>query len=148
MHDWLEKISGVKSADLMDELSRIASPLSAGKPETVIESDRKSYADGRFRFSLSQVEETKLELLRRRKDELSTTMREIMKREDLQFIALLVTDAVRENSELLILGDPDVIRGLPYHADPDGIFLLPGIMSRKKQLLPQILAITADLNRR
>ena len=148
MHEWLEKISGIKSADLMDELSRIASPLSAGKPETVIESDRKSYSDGKFHFSLSQVEETKLELLRRRKDELSRTMREIMERENLHFIALLVTDAVRENSELLILGDPDVIRSLPYHADPDGIFLLPGILSRKKQLLPQILAITADLSRR
>ena len=148
MHEWLEKISGIKSAELMDELSRIASPLSAGKPETVIESDRKSYSDGKFHFSLSQVEETKLELLRRRKDELSRTMREIMERENLHFIALLVTDAVRENSELLILGDPDVIRSLPYHADPDGIFLLPGILSRKKQLLPQILAITADLSRR
>ena len=94
------------------------------------------------------MEETKLELLRRRKDELSRTMSEIMKKENLDFIALLVTDAVRENSELLILGDPDVIRRLPYHADADGIFLLPGILSRKKQLLPQILAITAELNRR
>ena len=148
MHEWLEKISGVKATDLMEELSRIASPLSSGKPEDVIESDRKSYSDGKFRFSLSQVEETKLELLRRRRDELSRTMGEIMKRESLDFIALLVTDAVRENSELLILGDPDVIRRLPYHADADGIFLLPGILSRKKQLLPQILAITADLTRR
>jgi len=148
MHEWLEKISGVKSEALMDELSRIASPLSSGKPEDVIESDRKSYSDGKFHFSLSQVEETKLELLRRRKDELSRTMGAIMKRESLHFIALLVTDAVRENSELLILGDPAVIRSLPYHADSDGLFFLPGILSRKKQLLPQILAITADLSRR
>ena len=147
MHEWLEKISGVKSESLMEELSRIASPLSSGKPEDVIESDRKSYSDGKFHFSLSQVEETKLELLRRRKDELSRTMGEIMKRESLHFIALLVTDAVRETSDLLILGDPDVIRRLPYHADPNGIFQLPGILSRKKQLLPQILAITAELNR-
>ena len=147
MHDWLEKISGVKAETLVEELSSIASPLSSGKVEDVIESDRKSYSDGKFRFSLSQVEETKLELLRRRKEELERTMREIMKRENLRFIGLLVTDAVRENSELLILGDPDVIRRLPYHADPDGIFLLPGILSRKKQLLPQILAITAELNR-
>ena len=147
MHEWLQKISGVKAADLMEELSRIASPLSSGKPEDVIESDRKSYSDGKFRFSLSQVEETKLELLRRRKDELSRTMGAIMKKEKLQFIALLVTDAVRETSDLLILGDPDVIRRLPYHADGDGIFQLPGILSRKKQLLPQILAITAELNR-
>ena len=148
MHEWLEKISGVKAAELMDELSSIASPLSASKPEDVIESDRKSYSDGRFRFSISQVEETKLELLRRRKDELAATMRDIMRKEKLDFIALLVTDAVRENSELLILGDPAVIRSLPYHADPDGLFLLPGILSRKKQLLPQVLAITADLDRR
>ena len=148
MHEWLQKISGVKAADLMEELSRIASPLSAGKPRDVIESDRKSYSDGRFRFSLSQVEETKLELLRRRKDELAAAMREIMQQENLQFIALLVTDAVRENSELLILGDPAVIRSLPYRTASDGLFLLPGILSRKKQLLPQILAITADLNRR
>ena len=55
---------------------------------------------------------------------------------------------MRENSELLILGDQDVIRRLPYHADADGILLLPGILSRKKQLLPQILAITSELNRR
>jgi manganese-dependent inorganic pyrophosphatase len=41
-----------------------------------------------------------------------------------------------------------VIRSLPYRAASDGLFLLPGILSRKKQLLPQILAITADLNRR
>ena len=147
MHEWLEKISGVKAETLVEELSRIASPLSSGKVEDVIESDRKSYSDGKFHFSLSQVEETKLELLRRRKDELLRTMSGIMKKENLHFIGLLVTDAVRENSELLILGDPDVIRRLPYHADPDGIFLLPGILSRKKQLLPQILAITAELNR-
>ena len=60
----------------------------------------------------------------------------------------IYTDAVRETSELLILGDPAVIQSLPYHADADGIFLLPGILSRKKQLLPQVLAITADLSRR
>ena len=148
MHEWLEKLSGVKAETLVEELSRIASPLASGKPEDVIESDRKSYSDGRFHFSLSQVEETKLELLRRRKDELARTMSEMMRKENLNFIGLLATDAVRENSELLILGDPDVIRRLPYHADADGILLLPGILSRKKQLLPQILAITAELNRR
>jgi manganese-dependent inorganic pyrophosphatase len=148
MHEWLEKLSGVKAAELMEELSSIASPLASGKTQDVIESDRKSYSDGNFRFSISQVEETKLELLRRRKDELADTMRGIMRREELDFIALLVTDAVRETSELLILGDPAVVRSLPYHADADGIFLLPGILSRKKQLLPQVLAITADLSRR
>ena len=145
MLEWLEKISGVKADTLMEELSRIASPLAASEPNDVIESDRKSYLESSFRFSLSQVEETKFELLHSRKDELASAMREIMEKEQLHFIALLVTDAVRENSELLILGNEAVIHSLPWHALADGIFALPGILSRKKQLLPQILTILADL---
>lgn len=145
MLEWLEKISGVKADTLMEELSRIASPLAASEPNDVIESDRKSYLESSFRFSLSQVEETKFELLHSRKEELASAMREIMEKEQLHFIALLVTDAVRENSELLILGNEAVIHSLPWHALADGIFALPGILSRKKQLLPQILTILADL---
>lgn len=145
MLEWLEKISGVKADALMEELSHIASPLAASEPNDVIESDRKSYVESSFRFSLSQVEETKFELLHSRKEELANAMREIMEKEQLHFIALLVTDAVRENSELLILGNEAVIHSLPWHALADGIFALPGILSRKKQLLPQILAILADL---
>lgn len=145
MLEWLEKISGVKADTLMEELARIASPLAASEPNDVIESDRKSYLESSFRFSLSQVEETKFELLHSRKEELASAMREIMEKEQLHFIALLVTDAVRENSELLILGNEAVIHSLPWHALADGIFALPGILSRKKQLLPQILTILADL---
>ncbi len=147
MAEWLEKLSGVKAADLMAELSQIDSPLASLAPREVIESDRKDYTDGRFRFSLSQVEETNLELLHSRKEELTAAMEEIMKEAGLHFIALLVTDAVRENSELLILGDPSVIRDLPYRKKEPGVFFLPGVLSRKKQLLPQILAITTDLSR-
>ena len=131
----------------MEELSHISSPLAASDVSDVINSDRKSYAEGQYRFSLSQVEETKFELLHARKDELSAAMEDILKKENLHFIGLLVTDAVRENSELLILGDSAVTRNLPYQILADGIYSLPGILSRKKQLLPQMLLILSELNR-
>jgi len=59
-----------------------------------------------------------------------------------------VTDAVRGNSELLALGDRALIRNLPYQSGDGELFLLPGILSRKKQLLPQMLSITATLQER
>lgn len=65
-----------------------------------------------------------------------------MGEESLDFIGLLVTDPVRGNSEFLIAGAPAIIRNLPYRKRPDGLFMLPGVLSRKKQLLPQILAVT------
>ncbi|MCQ2378469.1 MAG: DHH family phosphoesterase [Victivallaceae bacterium] len=147
MVEWLEKLSPVKGAELMKELSRIASPLAASPAREVIDADRKSYEDGRFRFALSQVEESNLSHLLRRREELCAEMRDAMRRESLHFIALMVTDTVRANSKLMILGDESVIEALPYNAGADGIFDLPGIVSRKKQLLPQILALTNALNR-
>lgn len=147
MLEWLEKISNVKAADLMEELSHIDSPLACKAPHDVIESDRKSYSSGKYKFALSQVEETNLELLHQRKEELKAAMNEIKNTENLQFIGLLVTDAVRENSELLMIGASEILQALPYTELEDGLYALPGVLSRKKQLLPPLLSITAEYSR-
>lgn len=144
---WLEKICSVNGAELMDDLMRIDSPLAVKTSREVIDADRKNYKEDGYTFALSQVEENKLELLHRRRDELLHDMEEIIKSENLDFAALLVTDPVRGNSELLITGSRTVIRNLPYRKRQDGIYLLPGVLSRKKQLLPQILSITASLRK-
>ena len=145
MCEWLEKVSGVTSADLMSELLMIESALVSKSADDVISGDRKDYVDGRFRFALAQVEETNLELLQRRHDELIAAMDKQVKIDQLNMFALLVTDAVRGNSELLVYGDSELISNLPYDRIGDGLYALPGVLSRKKQLLPQILAITATL---
>ena len=144
---WLEKIAGCTGESLMHELMRIDSPLAVKSSLDVINADRKNYDENSYRFALSQVEENNLELLHRRRDELLRDMNAILAREGLDFIALLVTDPVRGNSELLITGSSPVIRALPFSKRKDGIFLLPGVLSRKKQLLPQILSITAAIPR-
>lgn len=143
MATWLEKISGVTCDDLMAGMSQIDSPLASQSPEDVINSDRKSYVSSGRRFALSQVEETNFALLHQRKAELEQALRAIAATEQLDFIALMVTDAVRENSELLVFGKSEILRNLPYRKIDDGLYALPGILSRKKQLLPQMLATVA-----
>ena len=147
MLEWLEKISGVSATSLMAELSQIDSPLASSTPEVVINSDRKTYTNGKYKFSLSQVEETNLELLHQRQDELIKAMAEVQNAEGLNFIGLLVTDAVRETSEMLIIGANEIIRDLPYKAIGPNLFDLPDVLSRKKQLLPQVLFITSEHSR-
>lgn len=143
MCEWLEKISGVKGADLMADLMKLDSPLISKSAEEVINGDRKNYEDNHFRFAVAQVEENNLELLHQRLPELERAVSEAVRQDSLDFFALLVTDPVRGNSELLMEGLPAVLKRMPYSRTPDGIFLLPGVLSRKKQLLPQILAVTA-----
>ena len=148
MCEWLEKLSGVGREDLMSELMRIDSPLAVKPAAEVIAADRKDYTDRAIRFALSQVEESNLELLHQRRKELAAEMRRIVENEKLDFFGLLVTDAVRGNSELLAQGDRAFIRNLPYRSGDGELFLLPGVLSRKKQLLPQMLSITSTLQER
>ena len=124
---------------------RIDSPLASKPAAEVIGQDRKDYTEGRFHFALAQVEESNLELLHQRKAELAGEMCRAMERDKLDFFGLLVTDAVRECSELLMTGSPEVLRNLPYVRLDDGLWSLPGVLSRKKQLLPQVIAIIAAL---
>ncbi len=142
----LETLCGVSARELMNDLMRIDSPLSAKSARDVIDGDRKDYTAGRFRFALAQVEESNLQLLRLRLRELEKEMRNACSAGTLNFFGLLVTDAVRETSDLFAVGDEAILRCLHYDRDENGIFSLPGVLSRKKQLLPQMLAVLSELD--
>ena len=137
---WLEKISGTTAQELMDGMMSVASALTTLSSAQAIDSDRKSYAEGGWKFALAQLEESNLTLFHRRLDALGTELSNVVGRDGLDFAALLVTDPVRGNSELLFRGAEQVRRALPWRTHPRGTFLLPGVLSRKKQLLPAILS--------
>ncbi|MCP3968067.1 MAG: putative manganese-dependent inorganic diphosphatase [Lentisphaerae bacterium] len=142
---WLEKIAGMKGEDLMHEMMSIGSLLVNSTPSEIVNADRKDYSEGGMQFALAQVEETNFEQLHTRMDELLEEISTTVKSEKLAFFGLLVTDVVRENSELLAWGNSEVMGSLPYKPAGKNLFSLPGVLSRKKQLLPQMLGVFSDL---
>lgn len=137
---WLEKICGETAASIFDGLSSVASPLASMSIEAALASDAKTYSEGGMKFVLAQIEETNLAVFHRHIKELSDAMAVRVKSEGLDFMALMVTDPVCGNSELLFSGADSVRRALPYRLGEEGTWLMPGVLSRKKQLLPEILA--------
>lgn len=137
---WLQQLSGTTGEQLMQELSDIASPLASEECSDALNADRKNYHEGSIHFALAQIEETNLELLDQKQEQLRLAMEKIRSDEMLAFIGLLVTDPVRANSRLLLCGKSKFAAALPYRQLADGIYDLPGVLSRKKQLLPQILS--------
>ena len=111
----------------------------------MLNGDRKAYTEGKWTFALAQVEESNLLLLDQRQAELERAMEEVMRQEKLDFLGLLVTDPVRENSRMLLLGLEGLGQALPYANLSPHLFDLPGVLSRKKQLLPQVLAALRSL---
>ena len=140
---WLEKLCGESAEAIMAGLMSVASPLASMTADQAIASDAKSYSEGGRKFVLAQIEEAHLPLFRRHAKELAAAMDRAVKAQGLDFMALMVTDPVRGNSELLFRGAEAVRQALPYRRGEDGILLMPGVLSRKKQLLPEILAALA-----
>ena len=140
---WLEKLCGETAAAIFERLMSVASPLATMSAEKALSSDAKTYTEGGRRFVLAQIEESQLALFHQRQAEFAAAMEAAVKESALDFMALMVTDPVRGNSELLFAGEKSVLRSLPYRRGKDGILWMPGVLSRKKQLLPEILAALA-----
>ena len=73
-------------------------------------------------------------------------MWELRATEKLAFACWLVTDINGHHSPLLVKGDPTVVSCNRYpHVEQDEIFDLPGVVSRKKQLIPFLATLIKEL---
>jgi len=114
-------------------------------PLEVVLGDFKTYETDGIRFGIGQVEVQTFAGLESVTPPLNKAL--ITTREDkvLDGIMLLITNITSEDSLLMLRGLNSIVESLPYEKTPIGVFNLPGILSRKKQLLPEILrAIVAS----
>ncbi|MDA3797961.1 MAG: putative manganese-dependent inorganic diphosphatase [Kiritimatiellae bacterium] len=136
----LSKITGCDPKELYSELLQAGSIIATQPPETILNTDRKNYHEHGVSFSVCQVEEGSFVSFLNRKDDIQAEINNIVDRDKLNFFGLLVTNVVSGNSLLLVGGDEKLIEELPYMVKGEKtLFDLPGILSRKKQLLPELL---------
>ena len=116
--------------------------LSNRKPEEVVSTDIKSYDAGGFKFAIAQAEVTDLMQLSEHLAPLTQALVELKDRQGLDFAMLLITDVVGGSSRLIISSNATpMLDDLPYPPLPDGTRDAPGVVSRKKQLLPVVLGL-------
>jgi manganese-dependent inorganic pyrophosphatase len=143
---WLASIAGVDSRSLADEIFSSGSVILANPPEKVIRSDFKIYEEESARFAVSQVEELGFGNFWQHAKAIATALQELRDEEKLLFACLLVTDINTQNSLLLVKGEPEFIARINYpHVEKDEIFDMPGVVSRKKQLIPYIGSVLKEM---
>ena len=116
--------------------------ISNRKPEEIVSNDVKPYEAGGFKLAIAQAEVTDLVQLSEHLEPLTRAIDELKDKRGLDFAMLLITDIVRGSSRLIISSNaPPVLDDLPYPPLPDGTRDAPGVVSRKKQLLPVVLGL-------
>lgn len=144
--EYLKNIAGVEPEELMNEIFQVGSLIAKSTPEDVILSDRKVFHHlDKYHFAISQVEEVGFEEFDKRESELLAILKEQQTQQKLHLAGLLVTDVVNGNSQLLAVAFPAILDMLPFRRLSDNLFDLPGVMSRKKQVLPQVLSTFDNL---
>jgi len=143
---WLSEIAGVNSKQLADEIFNSGSVILANPPEKIVRSDYKIYEEEGIRFSVSQVEELGFGNFWTHAKSITAALADLREEERLAFAALLVTDINTQNSLMLVKGDSALIQRISYaHVEQDEIFDLPGIVSRKKQLIPYLTSLLKEM---
>lgn len=134
----LEKLAGVNARAFTDKLFASGSILVSRPPAQAITADCKEYSEGGRKFSVAQIEELGFDNFQRRKAEVQGALSEYCRQHAYFFSALLVTDVVEQTSLLLLAGADEFRRTIDYREVEPGIFEMPGVVSRKKQLLPYL----------
>lgn len=144
--NWLSEIAGVNPRQLADQIFSSGSVILANPPDSIVRSDFKIYDEEGVRFAVSQVEELGFGNFWSHAKPIAQALQKLRDEEGLAFACLLVTDINTQNSLLLAKGDANFISRISYpHVEKEEIFDLPGIVSRKKQLIPYLGSILREM---
>lgn len=137
MLDWLAPIAGVDPESFTDEFFAVGSLLGGGTCTEVLTTDRKEFFEDGIKISISQIEERGLAGFDKRKNKLVKGLDELRVTAGCDFALLVITDISKHDSLILASGDPAFLEALPYE-EKDGVFIAPGVVSRKKQIFPAV----------
>ncbi len=113
------------------------------EPTSAISADFKTYSENGIKIGIGQCEVTTLNDLADYSSEYLEALNEIKTMKGLDWAVLMITDVIHEHSALLCT-DHRGNRHLPYSAAGRNIYDMPHVMSRKKQLLPEIIHAVGD----
>ena len=141
--DYLERVLAIDATEFGREMFERTSDVSGLSAQQIVARDLKEYDLGGGRtMSIAQIE-TVGNALVDRKDELLGALRALRDEHDYALSALMVTDILARGTNLLAAGETGAAeRAFGAHAD-GGAIELPGVMSRKKQVAPKLLAAMA-----
>ena len=122
------------------ELFSRGSSLSSVDAKSAISSDFKVYTERGVKFGIGQIEVTTLDDIDEVSDNYLAELEKKKEGDSLDWAMLLVTNVLTSTSVLLCTNYKNNYR-FEYEELKSQIFSLPGVLSRKKQLLPEVIRV-------
>jgi len=146
--DELARITGEDIERYGQEIfAAAAADLNARSATELLTSDFKEFSVGNTKFAVGTVETASPATIEKRTDELLSTMQQLSKQRGYSCFLFMIVDIINMRCTLLIWGGEEAVSqvfGTPLQADGHTI-VVDGLVSRKKQLVPQLNRIQATM---
>ncbi|MFO8125329.1 manganese-dependent inorganic pyrophosphatase [Yoonia sp.] len=136
----LAKELGVDIESYASEMFEAKSDVSAFSDAELLRMDSKEYEVDGKKFRVSVLETTAPQIVLDRKASLMETMPKVAEEDGVDQVLLFVVDIINEEATMLIPNDMvKTVAEKSFDATVDGdSVVLPGVMSRKKQIIPAL----------
>ncbi len=139
----LENITGLKSSEYGLEMLKAGTDLSTYSSTEVINLDAKEFTADTKKFVVAQVNTADIDDVFSRREELEFAMEKEISDKKLNLFVFVITDIINTNSKIIALGSDKSIVEKAFNKKLDEFdsMMLEGVVSRKKQIAPQLLEV-------
>lgn len=142
----LAKIADVDVEELATAMFEAGSDFKSKTIEEIFYQDFKVFDSDDIQFGVAQISAVSRKQLNTIKGDLQEYMRKVLEEKGLKMVFVMLTDIFQEETELIYAGGmaKPVIEKAFGVEEQEGGFLLPNVVSRKKQLIPQMMQAMQD----
>ena len=135
----LGQLAGINIEEYGLEMLKAGTDLDDFSAEELVNLDAKNLEKDGTKFVIAQVNTVSIEDVLKRQSELEKAMKDEITKKDLSLFVLAITDILNSNSEIIALGNKAEVVEKSFNTKlENNRAFLEGVVSRKKQLLPNI----------
>ena len=133
----LAKIANINVEVYGLEMLKAGTNLDKYTEEELIRLDAKKMETEELKYVIAQVNTVNIPDVLKRKEKIEEEIKKEIEEKGLNLFVFIITDIVNSNSEAIVLGDRTDLISKTYEIK-DNIAIMPGVVSRKKQILPLV----------
>lgn len=136
-----EKLAQIAEVDINKyglDMLKAGTDLSDFSPEELINIDSKTYSTNGVKYQVAQVNTASIEDVLTNKEDIEKAINTFISDNSLDLFTLLITDIIENNSQIIVLGNQEIAEKAFNVKIENNTAFLPGVVSRKKQVVPNI----------
>ena len=134
----LAEIAGIDLNKYGLDMLKAGTDLSDFTPDELINIDSKPFTTKGVKYQAAQVNTASIEDVLKDKEKIEDAMKNFMEKNGIDLFVLMITDILENNSQIIALGKTEIAEKAFNVKLEDNMAFLEGVVSRKKQVVPNI----------